>query len=99
MVRSYAVSWKDASGACGSGSLTLGEHALCVKGAERREIPYEKLVAVTLGRGTGEKLGTRTTVVLTLRDGSSLLVAPVAERAALLEIVERLTALAVRERG
>jgi hypothetical protein len=94
MVSSYAVSWQDASGARGSGSLRLGDHALCFTGAERREIPYERLVAVSLGRGTGEKLGTRTTVVLALSDGSSLLVAPVAERAALLELVERLTALA-----
>ena len=99
MVRTYAVSWQDASGAGGSGSLTLGEHALSLQGAERREIPYEKLVAVTLGRGTGEKLGTRTAVVLALSDGSSLLVAPVADRAALLELVERLTAVAVHERS
>ncbi len=99
MVSSYAVSWQDASGSRASGSLTLGEHALCLKGAEHREIPYEKLAAVALGRGTGEKLGTRTSVVLALSDGSSLLIAPVAEQAALLELVERLTALAVLTRG
>lgn len=99
MVRSYAVSWKDASGARDYGALTLGEHALRLEGAERWEIPYEQLVAVTLGRGTGERLGGRMTVVVALSDGSSLLVAPVAERAALLELVERLTALAVLDRA
>jgi hypothetical protein len=99
MGRSYAVTWKDASGALDSGALTLGENAIELEAAERRKIPYEQLAAVTLGRGTGERLGGRMTVILGLSDGSRLLVAPVAERAALLELAERLTALAVLERG
>lgn len=99
MGRSYAVTWKDASGARESGALTAGEHAIRLRGATLREIPYEQVAAVALGRGTGERLEGRTTVVLGLRDGNRVLIAPVADRAALLELVEQLSTPDVLERN
>jgi hypothetical protein len=61
-------------------------------GAGILEIGYGDLTAVSIGRGTGDRLGGRTTVVLSRRNGRPLWVAPVAQHAALLELHDRVNA-------
>jgi hypothetical protein len=89
----YAVSWRDSEGSTGSGRLELGPHGLRLEGAGTLEIGYGDLTDVSIGRGTGDRLGGRTTVVLSRRNGRPLWIAPVAQHAALLELHNRVSAL------
>jgi hypothetical protein len=89
----YAVSWRDSEGSTGSGRLELGPHGLRLEGAGTLEIGYGDLTDVSIGRSTGDRLGGRTTVVLSRRNGRPLWIAPVAQHAALLELHNRVSAL------
>jgi hypothetical protein len=66
-------------------------------GAGTLEIAYGDLTAVSIGRGTDDRLGGRATVVLSPRNGRPLWIAPVAQHASLLELHDRASAR-VRER-
>jgi hypothetical protein len=90
----YAVSWKDSEGSTDSGRLALGRRSLRLEGATVHEIDYEDLIHVSVGRGTGDRLRGRPTVVLSRRDGRPIWIAPVAQQAALLELYDRLSGLA-----
>lgn len=94
----YAVSWRDSEGSTDSGQLELGPQGLRLEGAGILEIAYGDLTAVSIGRGTGDRLGGRTTVVLSRRNGRPLWVAPVAQHSALFELYDRVSAL-VSERA
>jgi len=59
----------------------------------RSRSPTPIFTAVSIGRGTGDRLGGRTTVVLSRRTGRPLWIAPVAQHAALLELHDRVSAL------
>lgn len=93
----YAVSWRDSEGSTDSGRLELGPHGMRLEGAGTLEVAYGDLTAVSIGRGTGDRLGGRTTVVLSRRSGRLVWIAPVAQHAALLELYDRVSAL-VRDR-
>jgi hypothetical protein len=94
MGTTYAVSWRDSDGWSDSGRLVLGPRALRLEGAGRLEIAYDDVLDVSIGRGSGDRLGARTSVLVTRANGRPISIAPVAQRAALLELHERLTALA-----
>lgn len=89
----YAVSWRDSAGSTDSGRLEFAPHALRLDGAVTLEIAYVDLIGVSVGRGTGDRLGGRTTVVLRRRNGRSIWIAPVTQHTALLELHGRLSAL------
>jgi hypothetical protein len=72
----YAVSWRDSEGATDSGRLELGTQGLRLEGAGTLEVAYADLTAVSIGRGIGDRLGDRTTVVLSRRTGLRLWIAP-----------------------
>jgi hypothetical protein len=93
----YAVSWKDAEGSTDSGRLELGARALSLHGAATVEVFYGDVTGVSIGRRTGDRLRGRTTVVLSRRNGLPLWIAPVAQSTALLELHDRLSALASPE--
>jgi hypothetical protein len=97
MEPTYAVSWRDSEGSTDAGRLELGPQSLRLEGAGILEIAYGDLTAISIGRGTGDRLGGRTTVVLSRRNGRPLWVAPVAQHAALLELHDRVNAR-LRER-
>jgi hypothetical protein len=88
----YAVSWRDSEGSTDSGRLELGPYGLRLEGAGTVEVAYADLLAVSIGRGTGDRLGGRTTVVLSRRTRRPLWIAPVAQHAALLELHDRVSA-------
>ena len=92
MGATYAVSWRDSEGSIDSGRLELGPQGLCLDGADKLEIAYGDLTAVSIGRGSADRLGGRTTVVLSRRSGRPLWIAPVAQHAALLELHDRVSA-------
>jgi hypothetical protein len=94
MGTTYAVSWRDSEGASDSGRLELGPQALRLEGAGKLEIAYAEVIDIAIGRGNGDRIGGRMTVLVTRASGRPLWVAPVAERAALLELHDRLTELA-----
>ena len=89
---SYAVSWKDSEGSTESGRLELGPQGLHLEGAGTLEIAYGDVTAVSIGRGQADRLGGRTTVVLSRRNGEPLWIAPVAQHAVLLELYDRVSA-------
>jgi hypothetical protein len=94
MGRTYAVSWKDTNGSTGAGRLELGPRSLRLLGPGTLEIPYDDVNAVAVGRGSGDRLHGRTTVVVSRPDGLQLWIAPVANDAVLLELHDRIGALA-----
>jgi hypothetical protein len=67
-------------------------YGLRLDGAGTVEIAYADLTAVSIGRGIGDRLGGRTTVVLSRRTRRPLWIAPVAQHAALLELHDRVSA-------
>lgn len=91
---SYAVSWRESEGVSNSGRLDLGPRSLHLEGARSMEIAYADVTCVSVGRASGDRLGGRTTVVVSRRDEYPVWIAPVAQRAALLELHDRLSALA-----
>ena len=93
---SYAVSWKDSEGSIDSGRLELEQGALRLEGAETLEIAYDDVTGVSIGRGTGDRLRGRKTVLVTRTNGRPIWIAPVVPRAALLELFDRLTTLRPR---
>jgi hypothetical protein len=88
----YAVSWSDSEGSIDSGRLELGPQGLRLDGAGTLEIAYGDLTAVSIGRGTDDRLGGRATVVLSRRNRRPLWIAPVAQHASLLELHDRVSA-------
>ena len=93
MGASYAVTWKDSEGATDVGRLELGATSLRLEGGASIEITYDELAEVSIGRGSGDRLRGRTTVLVSRRDGRPIWIAPVAQHATLLEVHDRLRAL------
>jgi hypothetical protein len=89
----YAVTWRDSEGSSDSGRLELGPHSLRLTGARTLEIAYGEMIDISIRRGNGDRLGRRSKILLTRTNGRPLWIAPVAQRPALLELHERLSAL------
>jgi hypothetical protein len=89
----YAVSWKDSDGSTDAGRLELGPEGLRLQGAGELEIAYTDMIEISIGRGNGDRIGGRVTLLIRRATGSTLRIAPVAQQAALLELRDRLTGL------
>jgi hypothetical protein len=67
---SYAAIWREPGGAVATGKVVLEPDSLRVEGAtgegrlSRRELLYTELIGVRIGRGAGERLNDRPTLVL-----------------------------------
>jgi hypothetical protein len=96
MGASYAVTWKDSEGSTDVGRLALGSRSLRLEGASTLEIAYDDLTDVSVGRGTGDRMRGRTTVILSRRGGRPIWIAPVAQHLVLLELFDRLTAVSAQ---
>jgi hypothetical protein len=94
---SYAVTWKDSEGSTDAGRLALGSQSLRLDGASSLEVAYDDLIGVSVGRGTGDRLGGRTTIVLNRRSGRPIWIAPVVQHLALLELFDRLAAVSAEQ--
>jgi hypothetical protein len=94
MERTYAVTWKDAESGGGVGRLAFGTHALYLEGCSFLEVPYDEILEVSVGRGSAERHGGRSSLVVTRSNGRPVWIAPVANGLVLHELLERLSALA-----
>jgi hypothetical protein len=94
MQRSYGVVWREGDRPLVAGKLELLPRALRLEGRDRlRDIPYERLAGVHVGRSAADRIDGRPSVVLERRDGDVFTIAAVAQSNLIGEITERLTEL------
>jgi hypothetical protein len=95
MQSSYGVVWREGTLPLASGKLELCADALRLDGMAggrptSREIAYESLTTVRVGRSAAERIAGRASLVLERRSGLPIAIACVSQLGALAEIVERL---------
>lgn len=95
---SYGVVWHESGLPVASGKLELLPRALRFEGAaesrpRRREIAYENLRGVRIGRSPADRIDGRPSLVLERRSGPPITIASVAQSGVVAEIAERLAAL------
>lgn len=95
---SYGVVWRVGTLPLASGKLELLPSALRLDGMANsrptaREIPYESLAGVRVGRSPSDRIDGRPSLVLDRRTGQSITIASVAQPGVIAEIAERLAAL------
>jgi hypothetical protein len=100
----YGVVWQEGEAPLSRGKLELLPGALRLDGVTGsapavREIPYDELSAVRVGRAGAERLDGRPTLVLDLVSGTRVVVASVAQSGIAAELVERLTSATVGAGG
>jgi hypothetical protein len=98
MGNSYGVVWREGNNGLARGRLEFLPRALRLEGLEdstpsARELPYADLASVHIGRGAGDRIGGRPSLVLQPRVGNRISIASVAEPGAIGELAERLGAL------
>jgi hypothetical protein len=103
----YAVTWQEKDSPPHSGRLELRPRGLCFEavgdGEARpqieREIGYEDVAEVRIGRATADRIGGRPTLVVERRAGGPVRIASVAQAGIVSELAERLAALVLGGRG
>jgi hypothetical protein len=98
MRTSYGVVWRDGAKPLARGKLELLSHALRLDGLTdstpvTREIAYEELAAVRIGRTGSDRLNGHPSLVLEPREGASISLASVAQPGVLAELAEQLAGL------
>jgi hypothetical protein len=94
MERSYGVVWREGSGTPVTGKLELLPRALQLEGLEgAREVPYESVTAIRVGRSAAERINGGASVVVERRLADPITIATVAQPSVVGEIAERLAEL------
>jgi hypothetical protein len=94
MERSYGVVWREGQRTPITGKLELLAGAMRLEGLDSsRDIPYEGLAAIRVGRSASDRINGSPSVVVECRAGDPIVIATVAKPSVVGEIVERLTAL------
>lgn len=94
MQKSYGVVWREGDEPVVAGKLELLPLGVRLEGREAaRDIPYEEVAGVHVGRSAAERLHGRASVVLERRAGPPLTLSTVAQPSLVGEIAERLTHL------
>jgi hypothetical protein len=98
MRTSYGVVWKEGSAPLARGKLELLPRALRLDGVSgtettTREIPYDSLSEIRIGRSPDDRIDGRPSLMLEPRVGDTLSIASVAQAGVLAEIAERLAGL------
>jgi len=94
MERSYGVVWKEGSRGPVPGKLELLPRVLRLDGLEStREIPYEEVAAIRVGRSASDRINGGPSVVVERNLGDPITIATVAQSSVIGEIAERLAAL------
>ena len=98
MRTSYGVVWREGSGPLARGKLELLPQSLRLEGMTgseptTREIAYDVLSEIRIGRSAAERIDGRTSLVLAPRTGDAVSIASVAQAGVVAEIAERLAAL------
>jgi hypothetical protein len=102
MRKSYGVVWREGARPLARGKLELLPHAVRLEGMTgseptTREIAYDHLTEIHIGRSSNERIDGRPSLVLAPRTGATLSIASVAQSGVIAEIAERLSALQVGE--
>lgn len=98
MRRTYAVTWQEPEGPVCAGKLELRPSSLRLEGtagsgAVIKELSYEELIGVRVGRAPNERLDGRPSLVLERRAGAPIRMASVAEPGIISELAELLASL------
>jgi len=100
MRTSYGVVWREGEHPLARGKLELLPRAMRLDGMTgseptTREIAYDYLSEIRIGRSAEERIDGRPSLVLAPRTGETFSIASIAQAGVLAEIAERLTALQV----
>jgi hypothetical protein len=101
---SYMVAWRGSDGALARGSARLEGSLLILRGSTeagsvvRRRVPLADIAAVRIGRAPSERVQGTRSVVLDLRDGGELAVAPVGA-GQVFELAELVAELSAAQKG
>jgi hypothetical protein len=94
MERSYGVVWKEGSRRPIPGKLELLPRVLRLEGLDStREVPYEAVAAIRVGRSASDRINGGPSVVVERSLGDPITIATVAQPSVVGEIAERLAAL------
>jgi hypothetical protein len=94
MERSYGIVWREGAGAPITGKLELLPKVLRLEGLDgSREVPYEELEAVRVGRSASDRINGGPTVVVERRRNVPITLATVAQPSVVGEIAERIAEL------
>lgn len=98
MSRSYAVVWREGDSPLARGKLELLSTSIRLDGLVEsrplvREMPYETLTSVRVGRMSSDRLDGRPSLMLEQRSGGPISIASVAESGAVAELAERLASM------
>ena len=98
MRRSYGVVWRDGDHPLACGKLELLPRVMRLDGMmgsepATREIAYDNLAEIRIGRSAEERIDGRASLVLAPRTGDTVSIASVAQAGVVAEIAERLAAL------
>jgi hypothetical protein len=104
MQTTYGVVWKDGSKPLARGRLEFLPRVVRLDGmagseSAWREIAYENLSEIRIGRSTDDRIDGHPTLILAPRAGDSLSIASVAQAGVIAEIAERLAALQLGTEG
>jgi hypothetical protein len=104
MRTSYGVVWRDGHKPLARGKLELLPRAIRLDGMSgsepaSREIAYDYLTEIRIGRSPEERIDGRPSLLLEPRTGDSLAIASVAQSGVIAEIAERLAALQLGAEG
>ena len=104
MRTSYGVVWREGERPLARGKLELLPSAVRLDGMTgseptSREIPYDRLSEIRVGRTLSERIDGRACLVLAPRDGETLAIASVHQTGVVGELAERLSALQAGARG
>jgi hypothetical protein len=104
MRRSYGVVWREGEHPLARGKLELLPRALRLDGMSGsapvvRELPYDSLSEIRIGRSARDRIDGRPSLVVEPRTGETLSIASVAQAGVLAEIAERLAGLQLGAEG
>jgi hypothetical protein len=104
MRTSYGVVWREGQKPLARGKLELLPRAIRLDGMSgsepaSREIAYDYLTEIRIGRSPDERIDGRPSLLLEPRTGDSLAIASVAQSGVIAEIAERLAALQLGAEG
>jgi hypothetical protein len=100
MQRTYGVVWRDGVSPLATGKLELLPRGLRLEGRDRRrDIPYEGLSGVHVGRSAAERINGRPSVVLERIGHVPITIATVAQSSLVGEIAEQLAAFQLGASG
>jgi hypothetical protein len=104
MRTSYGVVWRDGHKPLARGKLELLPRAIRLDGMSgsepaSREIAYDYLSEIRIGRSPSERIDGRPSLLLEPRTGDTLAIASVAQSGVIAEIAERLAALQLGAEG